>query len=414
MTDEERLAKNRRIAKTKQETKQKRKSQICRVYRVKIDMSHLNKAQILRLQMIFVEAKWLYNDAISFMNEHDIYDYDSQRLTVQGLDKDRNPVTHELQYITSQMRVAVIDGIKNSLKSLSTKKNRNQKTGRLRYKSDYASINLKQFGITYRFYDCQHIGLQGFKKHIKIMGANQFWSIPGIEFANAKLLSLPDGYYLDITTYKNKGGERREYKPEIGIDMGIKTTITTSDGKKYKVLIEESERLKKCQRLVARRKKGSSSRYKARKLLRKAYQRLGNKKHDAANKIVHELLEHEHVYMQDENLKGWHKGLFGRTVQHSVLGLIKAKLIKNERVTVLPSNVPTTKYCPSCGRLKKDITLADRVYECPCGYSEDRDIHAAQNMILLSKKNTCGTQEIHAFGEDIRHADENQNATSKN
>ncbi|MBQ3586783.1 MAG: hypothetical protein II964_08725, partial [Synergistaceae bacterium] len=95
-------------------------------------MSHLNKAQILRLQMIFVEAKWLYNDVISFMNEHDIYDYDSQRLTVQGLDKDRNPVTHELQYITSQMRIAVVDGIKNSLKSLSSKKKRHRKTGKLR------------------------------------------------------------------------------------------------------------------------------------------------------------------------------------------------------------------------------------------------------------------------------------------
>ena len=107
MTYEERLAKNSRIAKTKQETKQKRKSQMCRVYRVKIDSSHLNKAQILRLQMIFVEAKWLYNDAISFMNEHDIYDYDSQRLTVQGLDKDRNPVTHELRYISSQMKKTI-------------------------------------------------------------------------------------------------------------------------------------------------------------------------------------------------------------------------------------------------------------------------------------------------------------------
>ena len=405
MTDEERLAKNSRIAKMKQETKQKRKSQICRVYRVKIDLSHLNKAQKLRLQMIFVEAKWLYNDAISFMNDHDIYDYDPQKLTVQGLDKDRNPVTHELQYITSQMRVAVIDGIKHSLKSLSSKKNRNQKTGRLRYKSDYDSINLKQFGITYRFYDSKHIGLQGFKKRIKIIGAYQFLNVPGIEFANAKLLSLPDGYYLDITTYKNKGGEHREYKREIGIDMGIKTTITTSDGRKYKVLIEESERLKKCQRLIARRKKGSSNRYKAIKMLRRAYERLSNKKHDAANKIVHELLEHEHIYMQDENLKGWHKGLFGRTVQHSVLGLVKAKLIKNERVTVLPSSKPTTKYCPSCGRLKKDITLSDRVYECECGYSEDRDIHAARNMILLSKKNTCGTQETFnpSFGEDVRH-----------
>ena len=323
MTDEERLAKNRRIAKTKQETKQKRKSQVCRVYRIKIDLSHLNKAQILRLQMIFVEAKWLYNDTISFMNDHDVNEYDPQKLTVQGLDKDRNPVTHELQYITSQMRIAVVDDIKNSLKSLSSKKKRHRKTGKLRYKSDYASINLKQYGITYRFYDS--------------------------------------------------------------------------------ILVEESERLKKCQRLIARRKKGSNNIYKARKLLRKAYQRLNNKKHDAANKIVHELLEHEHVYMQDENLKGWHKGLFGRTVQHSVLGLIKAKLMKNERVTVLPSSKPTTKYCPNCGGLKKDITLADRVYECECVYSEDRNIHAARNMIFLSKKNTCGTQEINAFGEDVQN-----------
>ena len=108
--------------------------------------------------------------------------------------------------------------------------------------------------------------------------------------------------------------------------MGIKTTITTSDGKKYKVLIGESERIKKCQRLIARRKKGSSNRYKARKLLQRAYQKLTSRKKDVANKIVHELLEHERVYMQDENLSGWHKGLFGRTVQHSVLGLVKAKL----------------------------------------------------------------------------------------
>ncbi len=280
-------------------------------------------------------------------------------------------------------------------------KKHNHIVGSLRCKSDYESINLQQYRKTYRFYDEHHIGLQGFRERIRIRGANQFWNIPGLEFANAKLLNLPDGYYLAITTYQNKGGEKKKYKPEIGIDMGIKTTITTSDGRKYKVLIEESERIKKCQRLIARRKEGSNNRYKARKLLQRAYQKLMSRKKDTANKIVHELLEHERVYMQDENLSGWHKGLFGRTVQHSVLGLVKAKLIHNERVTVLSSREPTTKYCPVCGKLKKDITLADRTYECPCGYSEDRDIHAARNMILLSKKHTCGTQEINAFGEDV-------------
>ena len=106
--------------------------------------------------------------------------------------------------------------------------------------------------------------------------------------------------------------------------------------------------------------------------------------------------------MQDENIKGWHKGLFGKNVQHSILGLVKAKLIKNERVIVLSSSEPTTKYCPSCRRIKRDIKLSDRIYKCSCGYEEDRDIHAARNMILLANKNTCGTQEINAFGEDVR------------
>ena len=391
MTEEERLAKNNRIREQGKLTREKRKSQVCWVYRVKIDISHLNEAQQTHLKMLFVEAKWLYNDILTFSHDHDINDYDTAVHTVHGLDKDKQPVTHELEYLGSQMKQSVIQEIKHSLKGLASLKKHNHTVGSLRYKSDYVSINLQQHYVTYRFYDMHHIGLQGFKERIRIKGANQFWNIPDIEFANAKLLSQPDGYYLAVTTYQNKGGEKKKYKSEIGIDMGIKTSITTSEGKKYKVLIEESERIKKCQRLIARRKNGSSNRYKARKLLHRAYQRLTSCKKDVANKIVHELLEHERVYMQDENISGWRKGLFGRTVQHSVLGLVKAKLIHNERVTVLSSREPTTKYCPCCGKLKKDITLADRVYECTCGYREDRDIHAARNMILLAKKNTCGT-----------------------
>ncbi len=333
MTEEERLAKNNRIREQGRLTREKRKAQICRVYRVKIDISHFSNAQKTHLKMLFVEAKWLYNDALTFMNDndHDINDYDMTVRTVHGLDKDKQPVTHRLEYLGSQMKQSVIQGIKHSPKGLAALKKHNHTVGNLHYKSDYVSINLQQYRKTYRFYDEWHIVLQGFRERIRIKGANQFWNIPGIELANAKLLNLPDGYYLAVTTYCDKGGETRKYKHEIGIDMGIKTTITTSDGKKHKVLIEESERIKKCQRLIARRKKGSNNRYKTQKLLHRAYQRLTSRKRDTANKIVHELLEHEHVYMQDENLSGWHKGLFGKTVQHSVLGLVKAKLIRNEQ-----------------------------------------------------------------------------------
>ena len=354
ITEAERLAKNNQIREKGKQTRLKRKSQTCRVFRLKIDFSHLNKNQRIALKMLFVEAKWLYNDAINFMKFQDIKNYDYKIKTVHGLDKDKNPVIHDLKYLGSQMKESVIQEIKSSLKALSVSKKNKRKVGALKYKSDYDSINLQQYGVTYKFYNDKYIRLQGIGKSIKIEGAEQFFKLAGIEIANAKLLNMPDGYYLAVTTFKNKGGENKKYKSSIGIDMGIKTSITT---------------------------KGSSNRYRMRKLLRKEYQKLDNKKRDYANKIVHELLEHEKVYMQDENLKGWHKGLFGRTVQHSILGLVKSKLIKHERVIILSKNIPTTKYCPNCGKVNKKITLTERTFECSCGYKEDRDIHAARNMI---------------------------------
>ena len=78
MTNEERLAKNIRIRERSKKTKQKRKSQIYRVFRVKIDFSHLSEAQRVRLKMLFVEAKWLYNDIITFSHDNDINDYDTK------------------------------------------------------------------------------------------------------------------------------------------------------------------------------------------------------------------------------------------------------------------------------------------------------------------------------------------------
>ena len=172
MTDLERLATNSRIREHGRLTKLKRKSQLCRVFRVKIDTSHMNQSQILRLKMLFVEAKCLYNFALSFMSEHDINDFDTKISTVQTLDKDRQPVVHQLQYLGSQMKQAVIQGIKHSLKALAVPKAGNHEVGGLSYKSEYVSINLQQFGATYRFYDEHHIGIQGFKERIRIKGAS--------------------------------------------------------------------------------------------------------------------------------------------------------------------------------------------------------------------------------------------------
>ena len=131
-----------------------------------------------------------------------------------------------------------------------------------------------------------------------------------------------------MTAYINKENFKKIQTngKEIGLDFGIKSNITTSEGEKLDVCVEESERLKKLQRELFRRVKGSNNRHKTIKLIQREYQKLSNKKQDKANKIVHQLKKYDRIYMQDEQIAKWQKGRFGKQVQHSCMGTVKAKL----------------------------------------------------------------------------------------
>ena len=131
-----------------------------------------------------------------------------------------------------------------------------------------------------------------------------------------------------------------------------------------------------------RRAKGSNNRHKTIQLIRREHQKLSNKREDKANKIVSKLKSYSCIVMQDEQIAGWHKGLFGKQVQHSCLGRVKAKLKALPQTVVLDKWIPTTKWCPCCGK-KNAVSLADRTYVCSCGYTEDRDVHSAKNMLAV-------------------------------
>ena len=70
-------------------------------------------------------------------------------------------------------------------------------------------------------------------------------------------------------------------------------------------------------------------------------------------------------------------------MQHSCMGTIKAKLKALPNVVVLDKFIPTTKWC-ECGYIHKDIDETIRTLECPvCHRVEDRDVHAANNMLKM-------------------------------
>ena len=149
------------------------------------------------------------------------------------------------------------------------------------------------------------------------------------ELANANLIKKADGYYLKVTAFINKENFKDNIKKngkEIGLDFGVKSSLTTSEGEKIGISIGESDRLKRLQRKMSRQAKGSNNRRKTVNLIQREYLKLSNKKTDTVNKIVHRLKAYNCIVMQDEQISSWHKGWFGKQVQHSCLGLLKAKL----------------------------------------------------------------------------------------
>ena len=161
-----------------------------------------------------------------------------------------------------------------------------QKHGSLQFKSYFNCIPLKQHGVTYRFKSCNKVKIQGISGYMLMRTGGQLEAVD--EFANANLVKKPDGYYLKVTCFINKESFKEKPKNgrEIGLDFGIKTNITTSEGEKLDVSVEENDRLKRLQRELERRAKGSNNRHKTVRLIQREYQKLSNRKEDKANKII--------------------------------------------------------------------------------------------------------------------------------
>lgn len=377
--------KNANIKVSMKETLKRRKSQFCRVYELKIQKNRLSRLQKEQLKMIFIEAKWIYNDILNWSNEkpeNTPFNYVLTK-TVNVKQQDGNFIPRELCNIGSQMKQSVQKQICSSIKTLATLKKKGKKVGRLRFISDYKTIDLKQFGTTYRFYDMHKAKIQGIHGKVYLNGLDQIKD--NVEFANAKLVKRQNDYYLLVTTYTDISLKKiyQNQNSDIGIDMGCLTALTLSNGEKLDVKIEESEHLKHYQRKMFKQKKGSNNRHKTIYKIQKEYQKMDNIKKDKTNKIINYLNSNfRYIFIQDEQLANWHKNGHGKAVQHSILGRIKSKLKIQDNCYVVSKWLPTSKYCFECGEKHTLLSLYDREFVCPnCGVVHDRDVHAALNIL---------------------------------
>ncbi len=397
LTRDQILERNKLIVENGKLTREKRKTQICKTFKFKVDLNRLNNRQKECLKMMFVEAKWVYNYIIS---QEDVKSIDYKALsTIIRKDKDNNDISTQIQYLGSGVKQELISQVLNQIKGLSILKKKGHKVGRLRHKSEFNSIKLKQYKVTHYLKGHNKIKVQGIHDALPLLGMNQLCKYKdNIDYTTANLVYDGINYYVCLTCFIDKDNTIYKRKNSIiGIDLGIKDTVTCSDGTKFNISIGESERLKKLQRKLARQTKGSNNRYKTIKKIRKEYIHITNKKNDITNKLVHILLSiADIIVIQDEQIESWKQTTNSADkIQHSILGRIKSRLIYSDRVVILDKWFPTTKYCSNCGNMLS-LELNDRIYECPvCKRKEDRDIHAANNMVYFYQqiKDRPGTDQ---------------------
>jgi transposase, IS605 orfB family len=256
-------------------------------------------------------------------------------------------------------------------------------------------------------FETKHISLVKTLKNIKFRCSDLYFKRLQVykdKIRSATLTKTKSGNYFlsilvdipqdELVKFKKTGNQ-------IGIDLGVKDFVITSDGEVFEnkhFLKKEEQKLKRLQRQLSKKKKGSNNLNKQQIRIAKVFEHITNKKENYIHSVVNELLTYyDTIYMEDLNVRGMlrnHK--LAKSIQE--VGLYRFKsvlqskaLVNNKQVIFIGRFYPSSKTCSCCGYKKQDLKLSDRFWVCPeCNTKHDRDINAARNILIEGQRVLCG------------------------
>ena len=211
-----------------------------------------------------------------------------------------------------------------------------------------------------------------------------------IKTVTIKRDSLGDLYVYFVTDAKVFEVETRTGQ-SVGFDFGLKKFLTASDGKDIispLFFAQNSKLIAKACKNLSRKKKDSTGRRRARKILARVYKKSVNQRKDFHFKLARKLcLEYEKIFIEDLNLKAMQR-LWGKKISDLAFGefvrILKYQAEKfGVEVVEVDRFFASSQICSQCG--EKNSTIKDlkiREWICPkCGTKHDRDINAAKNIL---------------------------------
>lgn len=252
-------------------------------------------------------------------------------------------------------------------------------------------------------FETRHISLTTPLKNIKFRCSDLYFSRLqkyNKNIRSATLSKTKSGNFFLSILIEMEDTELKKFKhtnEQVGIDLGVKDFVITSDGEVFEnkhFFKKDEKQLKKLQRQLSKKVKGSNNRKKAQVRIAKLFERITNKKDAYIHYVTNELLTYfDTIFMEDLNVQGMLRNHnLAKAIQE--VGFYKFKetlvnkaLVNNKQVVFIDRFYPSSKTCSVCGYKKRDLRLSDREWVCPkCGTKHDRDINAAVNILLEGQR----------------------------
>lgn len=216
-------------------------------------------------------------------------------------------------------------------------------------------------------------------------------------------------WFISVSVETSSIPKPCENQASIGVDLGVKTFATLSNGQSFpsnNPLKKKLKRLKRLQRSLSRKTVGSKNRNKHKSTIAKLHYQVSCTRNDAIHKLTTTLTtNYQNIVIEDLDISAMVKNkrlarpiLDGGFYEFRRQLAYKANL-RGNKIYIANKWYASSKTCSSCGHRKDTLSLSEREYKCTnCTLHIDRDLNAAK--CLLKLLNTVSSTEINACGQD--------------